>query len=448
MKFFDLDGIIAENLRHPGNYNEFPSEVNFNTLTMSTDYQTMENEPSQTNTRWAVLALAALTNTIVVAAPGMSMSVLFNEISTELSLNLVQVGLIWGISSLPGIVTVLAGGAIADRFGPKRVLILACLVSGLTVAFRGMSNDFGTLLTAMFISGFVAPVITMNTFKTCGMWFSGRQMGLASGVLSMGMALGFMLGSLFSATFLSPWLGGWRSVMFFYGALSVMFAIPWIFTRARPAFAQMPANPINTSSMRLNLAHVARIRNIWLLGLTILGVGGCVQGTLGYLPLYLLRQGWPQASADGALATFHTVSLIFCVPIALWSDKIGSRKKILIAAALMIISGVSLLSVAHGPLVWVAVCLAGMVRDGFMAVFMTSILELPGVGPEYAGTATGMVMVFSGIGNILAPPIGNSLETISPGLPFLFWAGLMLLGFTGLYLAKESRQPAAAAVNT
>ena len=403
----------------------------------------MENNISQTKTRWAILALAALTNTIVVAAPGMSMSVLFKEISTELNLDLVQIGLVWGISSLPGIVTVLAGGAIADRFGPKRVLILACLVSGLTVALRGLANDFGTLLAAMFISGFLSPVITMNTFKTCGMWFSGRQMGLASGVLSMGMALGFMLGSLFSATVLSPWLGGWRNVMFLYGSLAVLLAIPWITSRARPASAGLPANPINTSSMRRNLAHVARIRNVWLLGLTILGIGGCIQGTLGYLPLYLLGQGWPQASADGALATFHTVSLIFVIPIALYSDKLGSRKKILVAAALMIITGVSLLSVARGPVVWVAVCMAGMVRDGFMAVFMTSILESPGVGPEYAGTAVGMVMVFSGIGNLLAPPIGNSLGDISPGLPFLFWAALMLVGFTGLFLAKERGQKSA-----
>ncbi len=49
-------------------------------------------------------------------------------------------------------------------------------------------------------------------------------------------------------------------------------------------------------------------------------------------------------------------------------------------------------------------------------------------------------MVFSGIGNLLAPPIGNSLGEISPGLPFLFWAAMMLLGFAGLFLAREIRQ--------
>lgn len=105
----------------------------------------------------------------------------------------------------------------------------------------------------------------------------------------------------------------------------------------------------------------------------------------------------------------------------------------------MIALGVGLLSIGGGATVWVAVIMAGMVRDGFMAVFMTSIIETEGVGVMYAGTATGMVMIFSGIGNLLAPPLGNSLAVVSPGLPFLFWAALTVLGFWGLLATNERK---------
>jgi MFS family permease len=182
---------------------------------------------------------------------------------------------------------------------------------------------------------------------------------------------------------------------------------------------------------------VARIWNVWLLGLAILGIGGCVQGTLGYLPLYLRGLGWPVVSADGATAAFHMASLFCVIPIALWSDRLGSRKKILIGAALSIIIGIGLLTLVNGAMVWVAVVMAGFVRDGFMAVFMTMIIETDGVGAVYAGTATGLVMVFSGIGNLVAPPLGNSLAGIAPSLPFLFWAALAVVGFIGIALAKE-----------
>jgi cyanate permease len=255
----------------------------------------------------------------------------------------------------------------------------------------------------------------------------------------MGMALGFLLGSLISATYLSPLLSGWRNVLYLYGGMAVATSIPWFFSRTfvspQPAGGQTGPQV----SIIQSIAHVSKVAKLWLLGLAILGVSGCVQGVLGYLPLYLRGQGWPDASADGALAAFHTVSMIFVVPIALWSDKLGSRKKILIPAAMMALAGVSLLSVVNGSAVWGAVVLAGLVRDGFMAVFITMIIETEGVGPAYAGTATGFVLIFSGLGNLIAPALGNSLAAVTPATPFVFWAGLTAAGLVCLSLAKESR---------
>jgi Na+/melibiose symporter-like transporter len=213
--------------------------------------------------------------------------------------------------------------------------------------------------------------------------------------------------------------------------------IPWFFTRSAPSTSHQVAAGTPRKSMLQTMRHVARIRNVWLHGIAILGVSGGIQGTLGYLPLYLRNLGWQPVAADGALATFHTISMLFTIPIALGSDRLGSRKKVLLASVTLILFGTGLLSVAQGALVWAAVCVAGIVRDGFMAVFMTSIIESEGVGAEYAGTAAGMAMVFSGFGNLFSPALGNSLESISPGLPFAFWAGMLLLAYVGIGLAKE-----------
>jgi NNP family nitrate/nitrite transporter-like MFS transporter len=392
---------------------------------------------SETNYRWYVLALAALTNTLTVAIPVMCLPVLFDEISEELGLSLVQVGLVWGIGSLPGIFTSLVAGAIGDRFGAKRILSVGCLLVGLAGALRGLSNDFVTLVATVSLFGLLSPMIVMNVTKTCGVWFSQQQLGLASGVVSMGMALGFMTSSMTSATLLSPWLGGWRNVLFFYGVIAMAISIPWYFSRPAPSDVGVSTAETNPGTLRQTMSHVVRIRNVWLLGFTLLGIGGCIQGTLGYLPLYLRRLGWPEAAADGALAAFHAVSMTFVVPIALWSDRLDSRKRVLRTAALMIIMGVGLLSIVDGIMVWGAVSMAGLVRDGFMAVFMTMVIETEGIGATYAGTATGLVMVFSGLGNLIAPPLGNSLANIAPGLPFIFWAALATAGFLVLYLLKE-----------
>jgi len=255
-------------------------------------------------------------------------------------------------------------------------------------------------------------------------------------VLSMGMALGFLIGSMASATWLSPWLGGWRNVLIFYGVVALAFSVPWVFTRAKPDSAAVQSGAPSIG-MGQAISNIARIRDIWLLSLTFLGVSGCIQSTLGYLPLYLRGQGWGVVAADGALSAFHVASLIFVIPIALWGDRFGSRKKVLLFLESMTALGVGLLSVVGGALVWAAVIIAGFVRDGFMAHFITRVVETDGVGPAYAGTATGFVMIFAGIGNLLAPSLGNTLADISPNLPFVFWTVLIIAGLIALSMTRD-----------
>jgi cyanate permease len=281
------------------------------------------------------------------------------------------------------------------------------------------------------------PIIPMNVHKTCGIWFSKRQLGLANGVVSMGMALGFMATSMVSATVLSPWLGGWQNVLLFYGAISIVISIIWHFTRPTPDDVEASVSETDARSLYQTVFHVVRVRNVWLLSFALLGIGSCIQSMLGYLPLYLRGIGWTETTADGALATFHGMSMICVIPLALWSDRLGSRKRVLMAATLLTITGIGLLSIADGIMVWVAVIMAGLVRDGFMAIFMTMIIETKGIKATYAGTAIGLAISLLGLGNLISPPLGNSLADIAPGLPFIFWAVLAVMGFFGLYLAKE-----------
>lgn len=394
-------------------------------------------KPNTPRYAWYVVMLAALTNALVNAAPSLCMPVLFDEISGDMGLTLEQLGVLWGISAMPGVVTMLMGGIIGDRFGPKRLLMAMCVLAGLVGLSRGLSNSFLTLGITIVMFGFMSSMVPLNSLKVCGMWVSRQQLGLASGIVSMGMALGFTAGSMISATVLSPWLGGWRHVLVFYGVLSALLSIPWYFVRPAPDPDGQRAVIAASWSLRQTMGYVARFKNLWFMGWAILGIGGCVQGMLGYLPLYLRDQGWEAATADSAAATFHIASMICVVPIALWSDRLGSRRRVLLVAALMIASGTGLLSITGGMLVWGAVVLAGMVRDGFMAVFLAMVIETRGIGIAYSGTATGFVMIFSGLGSLVAPPLGNSLARFDPGMPFICWALMAVIGVVGLLAAND-----------
>lgn len=392
--------------------------------------------PQSAKYKWYVLILAAMTFTFVMAIPNMSLAVLFEEISTELNLSLVQVGWIWGIGSVMAIVVGLIGGPIGDRIGPRRTLMGACLLVGITGAARGFAWDFMSLAVTMFLLGFAQWAIPMNVHKTCGVWFSGRLLGMANGVVSVGMAFGFMLGSLLAATVFSPLLGGWRNVFIVYGVIAVIFSLFWAFSQEKEI--DKGAVQGGDKSLVDSLRHVSSIPNVWLLSFAMTGVASCVQGLLGYLPLYLIDLGWSEAGAGSALASFHAASMVAAIPITILSDRIGSRRGILIAAALFMATGTGLLAVVDGVLIWVAVVIAGAVRDGFMATAMTAMMEVEGVGVRFAGTATGFSLAWLGLGSVIAPPLGNSLARFGPGIPFLLWSGMALGGFL-IYLTVRTR---------
>ena len=325
-----------------------------------------------------------------------------------------------------------------DRLGPKKVLVICTLAAGLLGAGRGLAPNFYTLALAVFLLGALIPFVTTSGYKITGQWFPSSQLGLANGLISMGMALGFMLGSLLSATLLSPLLGGWRNVFILFGPVGALFALPWLLIRS-----PQPDQPSGASgSIRQSVIHIARLKNVWLLGLTFVGVGGCIQGILGYLPLHLIGAGWDTAAASGSLAAFHTSSMLFVLPIALWSDRLKSRKHLLMAASAMIALGAALMSFAGGAWVWATVLMVGFVRDAFMTVLLTMVVETEGVGPAYAGTAVGLIFTIGSLGMLLAPPLGNGLAATWSGAPFLFWSGLAVFGLVCLSYYKGREEPA------
>lgn len=401
---------------------------------MPDDLDTKSQHPA--SLRWVILALSALTAAMTVAAPSMSLSVLFKEISTDLHLNLVQVGMVWSIGSLPAILTALLSGTFIDRFGPRRIIIIGVLAIGAAGALRGLAVDFTSLLLSIMLLGSLHPLITMAAYKINGMWFPPNQLGLANGIFSMGMALGFMLGSFFSATLLSPWLGGWRQVMFFFGALAWLFCLPWLFTPPGPRSAA-PAGVQDTSlSARGAFGQLLRLRGLWLVGIAMLGYSGSIQGMLGYLPLHLREIGWSAVNADGAQTLFHAMSMAFVVPIAFLSDRIRQRRELMLVILAVTLAAMTVLIFAGGWTVWAAVILIGIGRDASMALLFTMGIQTRGVGIHLAGTATGMVSFFSYIGSLLASPIGNSLAEVNPGAPFGFWAAMIALSFLSLLMIR------------
>lgn len=397
----------------------------------------MENKLA-INNKWYVLGLTTCTLMFVVAMPEMCMAVLFKEISAELNLNLVEIGMVWGIIPFSSLFVLFLGGALSDKWGVKRTLIVTCFFSGLLGALRGVSWSFLSLLFIVFLLGIFSSIANIASMKAAATWFTGKRLGVANGVLATGMGTGFTLSSMISATVLSPWLGGWRNVLYMYGAITIVIALLWVFT-IKGSDKAGPAKTEETISFRQSISHVLHIKSVWFLGLTLFGIVGCIRGFIGYLSLYLQGSGWAAASADGTVAAFCGISAAGAIPITMLSARIGSRKKIVLPYIAIVIIGIASLSLINNAFVWLIVLVIGIGRDGFMALCMTMITETEGIGPEYSGTALGLMQNIGRIGPMISPALGNSLATISPGLPFVLWSLFAMVSFVSSFFIRRKR---------
>ena len=376
--------------------------------------------------RWVILAMVSLSGFVAMGFPITGLSALFSEIAGSLDLDLIEIGVIWGVSMAMGIFTGLVGGAFIDYFGTKRTLVILCLATGVAGALRGLAVDFWSFVLFSFLLGMVQPILPMNFVKLNREWFSSRQLGFAAGVMSVGFAAGAMLGSRFSATVLSPLLGGWRAVLIFMGLCSVVLALVWAV--AHPPVVAPRANRFDMRQVLSNLRYVVRFRELWVIALAVLGVVGMMQGIVGYVPTYLREIGWEATQADSAVPVFFFASLIGVVPISHLSDRLGNRRLVMAFGTAMMALGTLLMFFA-GDDFWgviIAMVIAGCCFDSFMALMGASITEVKDLEIALMGSALGFGAVLQNLGAAVMPPIGNALSTIELNVPFLLWAALGL----------------------
>ncbi len=395
----------------------------------------MENNPS-TQYKWYILSLGTLSHIFAVGAASFGMPVLFSEISRDLDLTLVQLGAIWGVVSLAGLLASFAGGILGDRFGCKRTLAAACLLAGIFGGTRGLSSGFITMFISMFCFGFPIFVITLHTHKATSIWFPGTQLGLVNGILAASMGAGIAVGCSINATLLSPLLGGWRNVIFLWAAVSIILSLLWSFSRRDPELSNSGTGS-HMGSFKEGVSQVLKIKSVWMLALSGLLLMACQVGMFGYLPLFLRNSGWDARSADIAFSLLGVLGAVGAISISFISDRIGSRKKMLLLIHVVTTIAVGFLAVANFHMIWILIIIIGLVREAYPAISTTFLMELKEIDRKNLGTAMGLRGSVTMIGSFLGPPLGNSLANISAGLPFIFWAVLALTSIIFLLMINE-----------
>ena len=384
---------------------------------------------------WFILGICVLTVVMVYTVPTVLLPLLFAEISAELNLDIVQLGIVWGSTSLSSMVIGLVGGSLGDRFGSKRTLIVLCILLAAMGLLRSYANSYQTLVATMLLYGLIAPAIPPNLHKAGAFCFPDRR-GISTVTISTGFAFALFVGSRYTATGLSPMLGGWRAVLQFFSLMALLFSVVWLLVPNR--FLPQPSKDDSPFFKAVfgSVQHVLRVREVWIIGFGSLLFWGAVRGFLGYAPLYLRNTGWEPSAADSTISLFFLASLFAAIPSTILAERMGTRRPLMIVAMLLTGVGIALIGSGNATLLTIGVIGAGLLFDSYMGNHQAAVLDLKGIG-VYAGSALGTLVMFREAGGFIGPPIGNWLAQFGDGVPFIFW-GMMGLIAALIYAMKLS----------
>ena len=165
-----------------------------------------------------------------------AMAPLVGAITADLGMSYSAMGSVLGAWPLVYIAAAMPCGALMDRIGPRRGLLLATGVIALSGALRGLADGHVSLFLAVALFGVGGPLVSVGAPKLISLWFEGKERGLAMGVYISGPALGGILAlSLTNSVSMPLADGDWRAVLIGYAAVALLAGLLWLAVNAHPA---------------------------------------------------------------------------------------------------------------------------------------------------------------------------------------------------------------------
>ena len=346
-----------------------------------------------------------------------SMAPLVAPITEELGISHGAMGTVLGAWPLVYIASSLPAGALIDRVGPRRSIMLCTVLIALSGILRAIADDYVSMFLAVAVFGLGGPLISIGAPKVVSLWFEGKERGLAMGLYISGPAIGSIMSLSLTNSVMMPFFDGdWRAVMFVYASVAIVCGLLWVVVSSHLASRTMErriaAEPRRAQFQifRELLAEPAvRLILVMSIGMFIFN-----HGLNNWLP-EILRAGGMAAATAGYWASIPSAVGIFA---ALAIPRFATEeRRILILGLLIVTAGVAtmLLHLSAGPLLALGLMCQGVSRGAMMTVLVLVLVESRGVDSRNAGSAGGLFFSAAEVGGVLGPVLVGTIHDLTGG---------------------------------
>lgn len=375
--------------------------------------------------RWLVLGLACA---FIFIANNLQfqLSAYSHIVIPQFQLNHIQYSQLFTAPMLAAVVGSVPMGALADRFGPKRVIAIANIVALVGMGLRLVAWDYASMFVSMLLLGLSPASVSANVAKMLGAWF-GKRVDAVVGVYYTFSSLG-IVAAMMSSSMGVP-LGAMLAAC---AAGMVASTVAWmLLAKDNP----LGAAPGKTEPVLKYLQVAGRSGSVWLIAIAF-GLGLAASTAYSaFLPQHLGTLGEYERGISGYLTAMVTAGSVVGCSAAPWiCEKLGAFKPFLLAstalgALLMVVAGY-----APTPLLWPELFLMGLLSSAPGPILQALPYLLPKICEKYAGSAggligmVGMLMAFC-LPTLAAAVFGDALQWYFVAFGGLFGLSMVCIAF-------------------
>jgi MFS family permease len=334
-----------------------------------------------------------------------------------------------------------AVGSIADRHGPRGILVLTVALSGAGFALASTTHTlwhlylFVGVMGGLGTSGFY--VIASSTVTR---WFE-RERGLALALVLAGFNVSFVTGGP-AAAWLIEHLG-WRGAFLVFGGwLGLVGGLAALVVRDPPRASRRAASAPGTETRGVTILVALADRRLWLLELCWLLLGSVVLMVSVHIVSYSRDRGIALATASFALTAYGIGATIGRVGFGALADRIGAAVVMRICIVVQVLALIVLLLGPPQELLLVALAVFGMGFSGGDTAFVRIIPDVFGL--KALGAITGLLALGWRSGAALGPAVAGFVHdaTGSYAVPFGLAPVALVLSYALFSWGSASRRSA------
>ncbi|WP_203457075.1 MFS transporter [Paenibacillus tepidiphilus] len=336
------------------------------------------------------------------------------SISEDLGLSASSQGIILSSFFLGYAIMQIPGGALADRFGYRKVILFSLFSWSVFTMITGSAWSLISLVLVRFLFGLGEGGFFPSGSKAIAVNFPVNQRSSAMSVMLASGAIMGVVTPLVSGFALESI--GWRSLFHIFGIIGIVITILMFFFLKEPARTPVPsASP--EARKNVSLKTVLRNPMIWGLFLSYFSIYAVNWGLSSWMPTYMVNVRGLNLKEMGMLSAIPAIIGIVTMLLGGYvMDRIpaGKDRKISAAFGLIVAVALYLMSTAESIALFITYETVVRIAAGFVStlIISKSVKSMP---ETVAATASGFVNTGAQLAGFLTPMLIGFLVDASGG---------------------------------